>query len=67
MTIDQILIVIFGAPTIGLLTNIFFKMGKLEQAIEGQRTNSANLWNEINSLKEKLHANGRRNGGSTKH
>jgi len=54
MTIEQILIVVFGAPTIGLLTNIFFKMGKLEQAIEGQRINSKNLWAEINRLKEKL-------------
>ena len=34
MTVEQMLIVAFGTPTIALLTGIFFRMGKLEMANE---------------------------------
>ena len=53
MTIEQLLIIAFGTPTIALLTGIFFRMGKLEVSTAGLKEDNKAIWVEINRLKEK--------------
>jgi len=59
MTVEQVLIVAFGLPTIGLLTGIFFRMGKLEAANESLsktiaafEKDIADLWRAVNRIRE---------------
>jgi len=54
MTIEQILIVAFGVPSVSLLTGIFFRMGKLEASNANLVDQIAKLWAEIHRIKEKL-------------
>ncbi|WP_417463210.1 hypothetical protein [Kordiimonas sp.] len=54
MTIEQILIVMFGLPTVTLLTGIFFRMGKLEESNISLKADNKTIWLEINRIKEKL-------------
>lgn len=54
MTIEQILIVAFGLPSVTLLTGIFFRMGRLEESNGNLKADNKNIWLEINRIKEKL-------------
>ena len=50
MTVEQLLIVAFGTPTIVLLTGIFFRMGKLEAAYESLSKIIVKLEEEIDKI-----------------
>lgn len=54
MTVDQILIVAFGFPTIGLLTGIFYRMGKIEGAYDALKSEVERVWSEIKIIKEAI-------------
>ena len=54
MTVEQILIVAFGVPSVTLLTGIFFRMGKLEAINTSLQSEVTKIWAEIHRIKEKL-------------
>lgn len=54
MTVEQILTVAFGIPTIVLLTGIFFRMGKMMGNYEALKAEMALIWAEIHRIREKI-------------
>lgn len=52
MSVEQILIMAFGFPTIALLTGIFFKIGRFEAISEDHSKQIARLWSAINDLRK---------------
>ncbi len=57
MTVDQILIlaisVVFGVPTLTLLTGIYYRLGVIKTEHDGFKAEFARVWKEVFKLQEK--------------
>ena len=51
MTVADVLIIVFGLPTVGLLGSIFRTLGRIEVSTENNITSIKELWSAINHLK----------------
>jgi len=61
MTVEQILIVAFGTPTLMLLTGIFYRLGVLKASYAGMNKVVEKIeqeidaiWSSINRIKERI-------------
>jgi len=54
MSVAEILIVVFGLPSVTLLGGIFQKIGRVEAVTASNTTAIADLWRAINDIREKL-------------
>gem|GEM_PF-2697972 len=54
MTVSDVLIIVFGLPTLGFVSGIFLRIGKIQGATEAHTHQIAALWNAINDLRKEL-------------
>jgi hypothetical protein len=61
MTVEQLLIAVFGVPSVSLLMGIYLKIGRFEAAQESLKAGlkdvkdeQRDLWSAVNRIKEKI-------------
>ncbi len=52
MTVEQIIMIAFGAPTVALLSGIYFRLGGIQVAHEHFEKQVEKLWTAIRELRK---------------